>query len=113
MRRWTPAAVALALPLLAAPALAASDAPGPAPATASPADRALILSIRARALGVILEAPSGSEVERMTAPTGEGTSRMPSATTEIARGVYLTVRPACIPGVDEPPFLPPHPFRRR
>jgi hypothetical protein len=102
---WTvPVGLLLALGLVGpagaqdtSPAVDGSASGGPA----SP----LLLSIRARALGVEmapLPQPSDSlGLERVTAPTGAGTSRMPSARTEIAPGVYMTVMPACLPGVDE------------
>jgi hypothetical protein len=100
--------------LAAAPALASGEPARPAGPSSSP-EASLILSIRARALGVITDAPDGASVERVKAPTGEGVSRMPSATTEIGRGAYVTVMPACIPGVDEPAFPSPYrrPLRRR
>jgi len=104
----------------------AADPPvsgSPVPAAQTPKavePGALILSIRAHALGLVQESPLPQDtrlpgLERMRAPTGEGTSRMPSATTEVARGVYITVMPACIPGVDEPLLPPPYraPVRRR
>ncbi len=107
---WLVAASALAGVLLAGPAVleagpvGAADQASP-PAAAPPSDSSLILSIRARALGVVQDGPLGED-DRVKAPTGAGSTRMPSSTTEIARGVYLTVMPSCIPGVDEP-FLPP------
>ena len=85
-------------------AYAGSDLPSPSRAAPEPVP-SLVLSIRARALG--LEAAPMSEasnllgLEPVKAPSGAGSSRMPSATTEIARGVYLTVMPSCLPGVDE------------
>jgi hypothetical protein len=95
--------------LLAGGPAHAADPARERPAAASP-ETSLILSIRARALGVLTDAPDGATFERVKAPTGEGTSRMPSATTEVGRGVYVSVMPACIPGVDEPAF--PQPYRR-
>jgi hypothetical protein len=77
----------------------------------APEQATLLLSIRARALGLIQDTAPDDGLEPMRAPTGEGRSQMPSATTEIARGVYLTVMPACLPGVDEP--LLPSPYGRR
>ncbi|HEX2499952.1 MAG TPA: hypothetical protein VHO73_00745 [Methylomirabilota bacterium] len=74
-------------------------------------DVPLVLSIRALSLGQTQFAPDTGELERVKAPTGAGTSRWPSATTAVGRGVYISVMPACIPGVDEP-FLP-GPRRRR
>ena len=91
---------------------AASAWPG-APAPASPG--ALDLSIRARALGVA-PGPQPSDalgLEPMRPRTGAGTTRMPSATTEVAPGVYFSVMPSCGPE-DEFRFPPrPAPIRRR
>jgi hypothetical protein len=110
--------------LLAVGLVGAAGAEDTAPAvdgsaSGGPPASALLLSIRARALGVEmapLPQPSDSlGLERVTAPTGAGTSRMPSARTEIARGVYMTVMPACLPGVDElglPMRRPTAPVRR-
>lgn len=89
----------------ASPAADAS-APG-APPSPVPS---LLLSIRVRALGIETapapELSSSLGLETVKAPTGAGTSRMPSTTTELARGVYLTVMPVCLPGVDEVGFPP-------
>ena len=41
-------------------------------------------------------------MERVRASTGAGSSRWPSAVTSVGNGVYLSVMPGCIPGVDEP-----------
>jgi hypothetical protein len=71
----------------------------------------LVLSIRALSLERTRFTTDTGELERVKAPTGAGTSRWPSATTAVGRGVYLSVMPACIPGVDEP--LLPGPRRRR
>ena len=62
----------------------------------------LVLSIRALSVGQTPFAADTGELERVKAPTGAGTSRWPSATTAVGRGVYISVMPACIPGVDEP-----------
>jgi hypothetical protein len=73
-------------------------APKPAAASAGP-DTGLDLSIRARALGIVPEslvAPS-LDLEAQKAPTGAGSMRWPSARTEIARGVYITMMPSCGP----------------
>jgi hypothetical protein len=108
-RQWPFAGGLLSLTLLCGAAYAGSDpataAPGTVPAPSAPrqGDLPLVLSIRALSVGQ--QAPfadPGGEVERVTAPTGAGTSRWPSATTQVGRGVYITVMPACIPGVDEP-----------
>jgi hypothetical protein len=61
----------------------------------------LVLSIRALSVGQSPFVETG-EMERVKAPTGAGTSRWPSAATPVGRGVYISVMPACIPGVDEP-----------
>jgi len=109
--RWLIGAVIAALALLSGPVHAgdASDLPGTTPPSST---SSLILSIRARALGLdsVLEPASSLGLEPVKAPTGAGTDRMPSATTEIARGVYLTVMPACLPGVDD---VGGRPFPRR
>lgn len=79
----------------------------PAPGTPSPeSELPLVLSIRALSLGQPAF-PTTTEVERVKAPTGAGSTRWPTG--EIAKGVYISVMPACIPGVDEP--LGP-PYRR-
>ena len=62
----------------------------------------LVLSIRALSLQAPLTQTGNADVERVQAPTGAGTSQWPSASTPLGRGVYLSVMPACIPGVDEP-----------
>jgi hypothetical protein len=87
---------------------ARADQPLQPAAPVAPTGATLLLSIRARTLGLTQEAASEDPLglQRMKAPTGEGRTTMPSTTTEIARGVYLTVQPTCLPGVDEP-FLPP------
>lgn len=62
-----------------------------------------MLSIRALSLS---QTPFGDtgDMDRIRASNGAGTSRWPSASTPIARGVYITVMPSCIPGVDAPLF---------
>jgi hypothetical protein len=80
-------------PNTAAGAVAAPSSPSPA------SELPLVLSIRALSVGQTAF-PQASEVERVTAPTGAGTTRWPTG--EIAKGVYLHVSPVCIPGVDEP-----------
>ena len=80
---------------------AAPESAVPAPAAPSPASELpLVLSIRALSLGQTALPDASSEVERVKAPTGAGSSRWP--TNEVAKGVYISVMPACIPGVDEP-----------
>jgi hypothetical protein len=110
-------AVLLAVTLLGGVAEAGSDpttAQGslPAPSAAGQAELPLVLSIRALSLEQAPLVESG-EMGRVTAPTGAGTSRWPSATTPVGRGVYISVMPACIPGVDEPLWPGPHRGRRR
>jgi hypothetical protein len=105
IRTRVAAVIALAMTLAGGLAYAGSDpaAPGgtvPAPSTPSPANELpLVLSIRALSVGQTVF-PQVPEVERVTAPTGAGTTRWPTG--EIAKGVYLHVNPVCIPGVDEP-----------
>jgi hypothetical protein len=88
----------------------------PAPGAPGSDDLSLVLSIRALAVGPmpLTLGSEGSDVERVKAPTGAGSTRWPTG--EIAKGVYISVMPACIPGVDEP-LGPPHrravPARRR
>ena len=77
----------------------------------------LDLSIRARALGVTSEpwTESSLGLEPQKAPTGAGSTRMPSATAEIGRGIYIGLMPACVPGVDDfrvPAPRPGRPTRR-
>ena len=99
----------LAMTLVGGAAYAGSDrttAQSTLPAPSTPGapgqgELALVLSIRALSLGQTPFAETG-EMERVKAPTGAGTSRWPSATTPVGRGVYISVMPACIPGVDEP-----------
>ncbi len=76
--------------LLGIPAWA--EEPG-VPAGDAQAGGALDLSIRARALGLVPEPFSAGTLglEPMRAPTGGGTTRMPSAATGRERGVYLSV----------------------
>ena len=74
----------------------------PAPGAPASGDLPLVLSIRALSVGPmpLTLGSEGSDVERVTAPTGAGSTRWPTG--EIAKGVYISVMPACIPGVDEP-----------
>jgi hypothetical protein len=106
----------LAAALAAGPAYAGSasttaeGAPAP-PSAPAQSDLSLLMSIRSLAVSPTpFAAPA--EVERFQAPTGAGTSRWPSAMTPVRRGVYISVMPACIPGVDEP-FWPGPRARRR
>src|SRR5262245_33424100 len=74
--------------------------------SSDPGER-LDLSIRARGLGVAPMTPTLENLglETVKAPSGAGSIRMPSATTQIAPGVYFTVDPTCLPNDD--------PFARR
>lgn len=110
-------AVLFAATLLGGVAYAGNEpatAPGTIPAPTAPGqgDLPLVLSIRALSLGQAPLVETG-EMERVTAPTGAGTSRWPSATTAVGRGVYISVMPACVPGVDEPLWPGPQRGRRR
>jgi hypothetical protein len=75
----------------------------------------LDMSMRGEALGMEVRPPTLDTLGLgpVRAPTGSGSVRAPSATTEIGRGVYLTVSPSCIPGVDEPLFPARRPTPRR
>jgi hypothetical protein len=105
-REWLLAVALLAAALVTGAASADSGQPAASGSPQSPSapgqkDLPLALSIGALSLGK----PSFTEVgssERVRASTGAGTSRWPSSRTEIGRGVYLSVSPSCIPGVDEP-----------
>ena len=80
---------------------AAVESTLPAPAAPTPGALPLVLSIRALSIGETPFAETG-EMERVRASTGAGSSRWPSAVTSVGNGVYLSVMPGCIPGVDEP-----------
>ena len=84
----------------------------PPPSAVAPSDASLLMSIRSLAVSPT-QFTAPAEVERVSAPTGAGTTRWPSATTPVGRGVYISVMPACIPGVDEPLWPAPHRARRR
>jgi hypothetical protein len=74
----------------------------------------LDLSIRARSLGVVPEPTEEAAtlgLETMRAPTGAGTTRWPSRTAEVARGVYVGIEPLCLPGEDG--LFPRYPGARR
>jgi hypothetical protein len=78
---------------------------GALPPPSAPADDglSLVLSIRALAVGPVplsIGTPDSADVGRVRAPTGAGSDRWPTG--ELAKGVYISVMPACIPGVDEP-----------
>ena len=100
-KRWLFAVLLVAPVLVGGVALADSD-PTTSPTARTQADVPLVLSIRALSLQAPLAETGNVDVERVKAPTGSGTSRWPSASTPLGRGVYLSVMPACIPGVDEP-----------
>lgn len=104
--QWSVLTVLLAATLLGGTAYAGSDptttqGTPPAPSAPGQGELPLVLSIRALSLGQTPFVETG-EMERVKAPTGAGTSRWPSAATPVGRGVYISVMPACIPGVDEP-----------
>jgi hypothetical protein len=91
-------ALAVATLLLSGPGHAGSD-PTKAQATPqpiAPADAPLVLSIRSLAVSP-MTFTDGGQVE--------------AASTHVGRGVYISVTPGCIPGVDEP--LWPGAARRR
>ena len=90
---------------------ATSEGTVPAPGTQPEGEVPLALSIRALSLGQPSLTDTG-DMERVRASTGAGTSRWPSASTQVGRGVYISVMPACIPGIDEP-LRPATPRRRR
>ena len=104
--QWLRVAVFLGMTLLGGTAYAGSDpavVQGTVPAPSAPiqSEVPLVLSIRALSLGQPPLTETG-EMERVRAATGAGTSRWPQATTSIGPGVYITVMPGCIPGIDEP-----------
>ena len=108
-RQWLFVPVLLAATLVGGAAYAGSDpttAQGTLPTPSAPGqgEMPLVLSIRALSLGQQTPFVESGDMERVRASTGAETSRWPSATTPIARGVYISVMPACIPGVDEPFF---------
>lgn len=105
-RRWFSVMSLLSVALLGGAAYAGSDPAAvegtvPAPSAPTPGALPLVLSIRALSIGETPFAETGT-MERVRASTGAGSSRWPSATTSIGNGVYLSVMPGCIPGVDEP-----------
>jgi hypothetical protein len=122
-RQWVVLAGVLATALWGGAAHAGSEpaatpsAPPSASAPNAPAqgDAPLLLSIRAMSIS---QTPFGDtgDVDRVKPSNGGGTSRWPSNSTPLARGVYISVSPTCIPGVDEP-FFPgasrPSAARRR
>jgi hypothetical protein len=79
----------------------------PAPNTpAAQGELPLALSIRALSLSQPSFTDTG-DLDRVKPLNGSGTSRWPSASTPVARGVYISVSPLCVPGVDEPFFPGP------
>ncbi len=90
--------VSLALALLGSVAYGGDEGRTPPAATSG-----LDLSVHGRALGVLPDSTAGASLglEPERAPTGAGSLRMPSATTELGRGVYVSVMPSCIPGMDD------------
>jgi hypothetical protein len=108
MKMWSVLAVALVTAALGLGAAHAGNDPTAAGALPTPSappsdDLSLLLSIRALAGPMPLSIDpggTGSDVERVKAPTGAGSDRWPTG--ELAKGVYISVMPACIPGVDEP-----------
>jgi hypothetical protein len=118
-RGWTLLTVLLAAALWAGPVRAGSDptataptaAPDTAPAANPPAQGPvpLILSIREMSMGAPF-ADTG-DLDKVKSSNGGGTSRWPSPNTPIARGVYFSFSPSCIPGVDEP-LVPQRATRR-
>jgi hypothetical protein len=93
------AGVALGLGALSGLAYGGDEVTPPPAAPSTGPDTGLDLSIRARALGIVpesLTAPS-LDFEAQRAPTGAGSMRWPSARTEIAPGVFVTMMPSCGP----------------
>jgi hypothetical protein len=116
-REWIFLAALLAAVLWGGPAYAGSEpaaTPSTTPSANAPAqgDAPLLLSIRAMSLS---QTPFGDtgDMDRVKASNGAGTNRWPNASTPLARGVYITVMPACIPGVDEPLFPASRPSAAR
>jgi hypothetical protein len=97
-------------PAFAGSAPATAEGTLPAPSAAPTGDLPLVLSIRALSVGPTTFT-DGGDTERIRTSNGAGTSRWPSASTPVGRGVYISVMPTCVPGVDEP--LWPGPSRRR
>jgi hypothetical protein len=108
-RRWVFLPVLLAATLWGG-ALYAGSEPAATPSTpptasAPPAqgELPLVLSIRAMSLNPTTLGDTG-DIDRVKQQNGGGTTRWPSPNTPIARGVYFSMSPSCIPGVDEPFF---------
>ena len=99
------AGVVVGLTILVGLAYGGNDAPPAGSAASSAPDALLDLSIRGRALGISADPVTAPTLGLAPgrAPTGAGSLRMPSATTQLGRGVYVSVSPTCIPGVDDFP----------
>jgi len=113
--KWLAIAMGLGALLMSEPSFAGSDPATnlgtlPPPVSAPSPDTPMVLSIRSLSVSP-MTFTDGGQLERVTAPTGAGTSSWPAASTRIGNGVYLSVSPGCIPGVDEP--FAPGPTRRR
>jgi hypothetical protein len=115
-RQWMSVAVLFGVTLLAGATHAGSDPVAvegtvPAPSAPNQGQLPLVLSIRALSVSDTPFTETG-ELGRVRASTGAGTSTWPAATTSVGRGVYISVMPGCIPGVDEP-YWPGSQRRRR
>jgi hypothetical protein len=88
----------------------ATESTGTAPVVEPQGPVPMALSIRALSLAPPAFTDTG-DLERVRASNGAGTSRWPPASTHVGRGVYISVMPGCIPGVDEPAW--PGTSRRR
>ena len=123
---WGVLAVLLGVALWAGGAHAGSDpaaataptaTPSTSPAASPPAQGPLplILSIREMSMSGTPFGDTG-DLDKVKPTNGGGTSSWPRPNTPIARGVYFSFSPSCIPGVDEP-FVPgaqrPSAARRR
>lgn len=91
------------------PPPAAPNAPAAAPAP-NQGQVPLILSIQEMSLTATPYGDTG-DMDRVKSTHGGGTSSWPSPNTPIARGVYFSFSPSCIPGVDEP-LVPQRATRR-
>ena len=97
---WLAIAVGFGAVLVSGPGYAGSDPATtqgtlPPPVATPPADAPLVLSIRSLSV-TPMTFTDGGQLERVTAPTGSGTSTWPAAATHIGRGVYISVTPGCI-----------------
>ena len=98
---WVGTAQAGGDPAASAPA----TTPGPSPVTSVPAQAPvpLILSIREMSVSGTPFGDTG-DLDKVKSTNGSGKSSWPSPNVPVARGVYFSFTPACIPGVDEPYF---------